>query len=848
MGDGITTLTEATLPTGTVTFLFTDIQGSTPMWDAHPSEMTTALGSEPWPEPLDLRVRMGVHTGEVQERDGDYFGPSVNRAARLMGAAHGGQVVASALTGELLDSSDGVELVDLGAVALKGVVDPVHVMGVSAAGLDWLDLPLISTQETAGNLPRLRTDSVADLADLQRRVSGLASARLVTLTGSGGVGKTRAALEVGWLVVDEFIDGVWMIELGPIADPDTVIAAVASTLAVQLQPEMTLVESIVDWCLGRRMLLILDNCEHVLDPISELAGAVISGCPTVTMIATSREPLGIAGEQVIRIPSLREDQGVELFCERATAADSTFSPSPGDLEAIKAICDRIDGIPLAIELAAARTRSLGPIGLLARLDDRFRLLRGAGRGGLERHQTLRAAVTWSYQLLSGDEQILFDRLTVFAGTFDLDAAERICAGDDIDAFDIFDLISALVDKSMVIAEHSDAGTRYRLLETLRQYGEERLDDRGETAQLRDHHLAHFRDLVERALDQWYSPQQPAADMTLHRECDNLRAAHNWAIVSKQLDSAESIVHGTATGAFNRLLLEHREWCSRSMTLGEEVGSTNVAIYSEAAFWAFLAADTPMAIDLARTGIERIPDDPRIGWCHSALCYALMAAGLTDEATDVIPDLVGLLSDSAGSDLTFMLRMALAEAEAAGLTTGDYIDEFVKFCREIGSPSAIARSLIILGNGQLSTEPPNIDRALASHREAIRQAEIGAPADLIWGHQGFANCQVFAQLPEARNAVRESLARSYDARLWLAVELTLDMCVKHLLETSPEAAATILGYLQTRPTPAFGILPKIRRESLAAVADMAEAAAWMAAGAAMNRHEVAKYALTQLEDD
>jgi predicted ATPase/class 3 adenylate cyclase len=559
------------LPTGTVSFLFTDIVGSTPLWDSHPAEMREALFrhdeilrkavlaadghvfstggdglgavfsragnavaaavdaqvallAEPWPEPVELRVRMGVHTGEAHERDGDYFGPPVNLAARLMGAANGGQVVVSALTAGLLDPSVGVELVDLGSTRLKGVIQPVAVFGVSAPGLEWLDAPLISAQTNPGNLPRPQTELVGDLADLQRRVANLSDNRLVTLTGSGGVGKTRAAIEIGWLVIDEFVDGVWFVELASIADPDAVDAAIAATLGARPQPGMSLTESVVDWCLGRRMLLIVDNCEHVLQPVLDLVAAIAASCPTVTTLATSREPLGVPGEQVVRIPSLAPVFGEELFMVRAAAADSTFAPSPADEAAISAICARVDGIPLAIELAAARIRSLSPVELLERLDDRFRLLRGGGRGGLERHQTLRAAVTWSYQLLPEEHQLLFDRLSVFAGGFDLRAAEAVCAGGDIDEYDVIDLIGELVDKSMVVADRGESGTRYRLLETLRQYGEERLDDRGETSTMRSAHTAHFADLVEQIYDTWCSPQQRLAEAAYEAEWDNLASS------------------------------------------------------------------------------------------------------------------------------------------------------------------------------------------------------------------------------------------------------------------------------------------------------------------------------------
>ena len=466
-------------PSGTVTFLFTDIEGSTPLWDSFPDAMGVALArhdeilrsaiaandghvfstagdgvgavfgraanaiaaaltaqrelsAEPWVGGPVLRVRMGVHTGEADERDGDFFGPAVNRAARIMGAANGGQVLVSDLTAGLVEQVADVKLVDLGSIELKGVIEPAHVYGVAGDGHEWLDIPLLTGQVTRGNLPRLQTESVGDLADLQRRVANLAQASVVTLTGSGGVGKTRAAIEIGWLVVDEFVDGVWLVELAPVADPDLAVTTIATALGVHLQPGSTMIESIVDWCLGRRMLLIVDNCEHVLDPVIDVVEAIVAGCPTVTIIATSREPLGVAGETVARIASLDERYATELFVLRAKSADAGFEPTDADGDAIAGICRRLDGIPLAIELAAARIRSLSPAELLERLDDRFRLLRGGGRGGLERHQTLRATVAWSYQLLAADAQLLFDRLSVFAGSFDLAAAEAVCAGDDLD--------------------------------------------------------------------------------------------------------------------------------------------------------------------------------------------------------------------------------------------------------------------------------------------------------------------------------------------------------------------------------------------------------------------------------
>ena len=302
-----------------------------------------------------LRVRMGVHTGEAEERDGDFFGPAVNRAARIMGTANGGQVLVSDLTAGLVEQVADVKLVDLGSIELKGVIELVHVYGVAGEGHEWLDIALLTGQVTRGNLPRLQTESVGDLANLQRRVANLAQASVVTLTGSGGVGKTRAAIEIGWLVVDEFVDGVWLVELAPVADPDLAVTTIATALGAHLQPGSTMIESIVDWCLGRRMLLILDNCEHVLDTVIEVVEAIVAGCPTVTIIATSREPLGVAGETVARIASLDERYATELFVLRARSADAGFEPSDADGDAIAGICRRLDGIPLERHMAAGRT-------------------------------------------------------------------------------------------------------------------------------------------------------------------------------------------------------------------------------------------------------------------------------------------------------------------------------------------------------------------------------------------------------------------------------------------------------------------------------------------------------------
>jgi predicted ATPase/class 3 adenylate cyclase len=877
-------------PSGTVTFLFTDIEGSTPLWDSFPDAMGVALArhdeilrsaiadadghifstggdgygavfaraasaieaalaaqrslaSEDWVGGPVVRVRMGIHTGEAEERDGDYFGPPVNRAARIMGAANGGQIVLSGLTAGVVDGISEFKLHDLGPVQLKGVVEPVHVVGVAGEGHEWVDTPLLTTQISRGNLPRPQTEMVGDLADLQRRVANLARARVVTLTGSGGVGKTRASIEIGWLVVDEFVDGVWLAELAPIADPDLAISGIATTLGVQPQPGMTLVESVVDWCYGRRMLLILDNCEHVLDRVVEVVRAVVAGCPTVTIVATSREPLGVDGEIVVRIASLDERYGVELFVNRATSADSSFSPTDADHESIAAICRRLDGIPLAIELAAARIRSLSPTDLLARLDDRFRLLRGAGRGGLERHQTLRATVAWSYQLLAPDSQLLFDRLSVFAGTFDLAAAEAICADDAIDEYDIVDLLGDLVDKSMVIAVRSDRGTRYRLLETLRQYGEERLADRGETAALRDAHLTHFLTRSEELDGQWHSPDQVLAAARFDDDWENLNAAHNWAIAASDVAAASALVSHASGFAIARVRRDHHEWARRTRILAETNGIRPSVVFATSAFWMVTDGDLDGAIALLTNGLD--DDEEGSAWAFMVLTAALAGAGRSADAFALVP---GMRAALTGSEPRVRLALAfgIAQATQGHPDARPDIDAFVEVAQTAGGPDGLAHAIRIRATHRQFIEGDHAG-AIADAREAIRLNEsVGTTA--VWSEVSL----VFALLqngdPGVRRELRRAISGAYDERQWTVIDTLLESAPLVLVVDDPTSAATVFGHVEGRVAPWGAIGEHVRRMAADAVEAVPDAAALRARGAAMDRHQIVAFALDELADD
>lgn len=490
------------LPTGTVTFLFTDLEASTRMWESHPTEMEAALErhdailrdtiadhagavfstagdafsaafdsptaaieaarsaqeqllAEPWPQPIELRARMGLHAGEAQERAGDYFGPALNRAARLMSAGHGGQIVVSDVIAGLV-TRDGLR--DLGTHRLKDLSAAEHLWQVGHA-----DFPALRTLDASpGNLPPQTTSFVGRELEVAELTELVHAHRLVTLTGVGGVGKTCLALQVAAALTDEFPDGVWLVELAPVGDPAAVPDAIAAALSITPQPGLSVTDSIAEALVGRRLLIVLDNCEHVLDAAAEVVEAILASTAAVTLIASSREGLRVDAEQLWPVPSLDVRAGatspaVELFVERAQAVNPAFAPDgEADTAAVTEICQRLDGIALAIELAAARMVSMSAQDLRDHLGDRFRLLAGSRRG-LERHQTLRHAVTWSYDLLDDDERSLLNRCSVFADGFDVAAATHVCGGDlALDEFAVLDLLDSLVRKSLVTVDVATA--------------------------------------------------------------------------------------------------------------------------------------------------------------------------------------------------------------------------------------------------------------------------------------------------------------------------------------------------------------------------------------------------------
>jgi predicted ATPase/class 3 adenylate cyclase len=533
---------EADLPAGTVTFLLTDIEGSTRLWETEPEAMEVALErhnrlltgviedhggvvvtsrgegdsffavfpsaaaavdaagacqlrlkGEAWPAGAALRVRMGLHTGEARVRGSDRVDHApINRCARVKAAGHGGQVLVTKTTRDLVEGrlGGGFGLRRLGEFRLRDLAEPELIYQVTHADLPADFPPIRTVAERTGNLPLPVSSFIGRKRELEQTAAALGQARVVTLTGPGGVGKTRLALQAAGQVARRFEDGAWLAELAPVRGPAGVDDAVAAVFSVTARAGQSTREALVEFLRTRELLLVLDNCEHLLDGAAALAGALQRSCERLVILATSREGLGIDGERLVPVPPLEvpgagadltaitQAEAVRLFAERAAAVKPGFEVTAGNAAAVAAVVRRLDGIALAVELAAARVPAMTPAELARRLERSFTVLAAGRRGPVEHHQTLPATIDWSFELLTGAEQQLLARLAVFAGGCTLEAAEAVCGGDGIDPDLVFELLASLVARSLVVADDTGLETRYRLLETIRQYGEERLEAAG----------------------------------------------------------------------------------------------------------------------------------------------------------------------------------------------------------------------------------------------------------------------------------------------------------------------------------------------------------------------------------
>ncbi|MGH3767500.1 MAG: ATP-binding protein [Pseudonocardiaceae bacterium] len=777
----------AHLPVGTVTFMLTDVESSTFLWEsaaeamgagirrhyellgaaialhggARPLEqgegdsvvaafgcasgalaaaldIQRAFRDECWPEGASLKVRIALHTAQAQLRDElNYCGPAMNRCARLRALAHGGQVVLSKTTRDLV--ADGLpeeaELVDLGVHRLRDLGRPEHVFGLLHPDLPVEFPPLRSLGSLSSNLPGELTSFVGRSAELAQVAELLGQVRLLTLTGAGGCGKTRLARQAAADAMGDHLDGLWWVELSRLKDAPSVPAAVIGAIGVREVPGWEPLATLVGYLRARRALLVLDNCEHLVAACAELADALLRACPSLTVLVTSRAPLGVPGETAWRVPSmslpatalgqsaqfqstqgqpaevLRQSDAVGLFLDRARQVRPDFRITEANAPAVAQICHELDGMPLAIELAAARVRVLAPHQIAHRLGDRFGLLTGGSRTAMPRHQTLQASIDWSYELLSGAERTLLRRLAVFTGGWTLDAAEQVCDGAGLDRDGVFGALTGLVDQSLVTPGDQDDVVRYGMLETVGQYAAARLAEAGELDVLGERHLGYYVALAERA-----EPEVLRAgrdDPVLHRlatELPNLRAA---------LERAAATDPDTALRRFGLLLaLGDAQWWAGHV-------SEASATFQSATFLARQFQDPQRLAEAAL----RVGEVGYGGAYMEAWSFDPVKAELLDEALVALGDQETLLKVRVLARLATALYLSPFDS----LTRRDTLSRAaVELARRLGDGPALAyalhaRHLAVWG-------PDNVEERVRLSAEIIELARQAGERSLeITGH-------------------------------------------------------------------------------------------------------------------
>jgi len=735
------------------TYLFTDIEGSTRLWETEPDRMRPALARhdaivrscvdgnrgtvvkmsgdgvhavfadpldavratlelqqtlvelEPTTERVALQVRCGMHAGVDERRDNDFFGIGVNRAARIMSVAHGGQVLLSQAVAALVSDRlpDGVSLRDLGSVRLRDLANPERVYQLAHPQLR-RDFPALrSLEATPNNLPQQVSSFVGRERELTDIRNQLQNTRLLTLFGAGGLGKTRLSLQVAAEVLDDYPDGVWFVDLAPMTDERLVPQAAASVLGVKEEAGRPVLEALAKYVSDRKLLLILDNCEHLLHACAELAAQLLRSGPYLKILASSRQPLHVAAETTYHVPSLSvpepqrtvtmqalaQYEAVRLFVDRARAVQPSFQITDTNSRSVVDICHRLDGIALALELAAARVRALSVDEIAARLNDRFRLLISGDRTALPRQQTLRASIDWSYDLLTNDERALLRRLAVFAGDWTLEAAEAVAPGGEVLVADIVDLLSQLVEKSLVVLEPQ--GERYRMLDTVREYAQERLRESAEAADIRTRHLNFYLDLAEKARPELVGPNQGTWLKRLDLERENFLAANAWC---------DTVEEGSGLG----LKLAHalkRYWLNRGLLgLGHRL---SVGALARVGADARDAARCQMLFDAGQLG--------------SAMGRYREASGHLEECLSIARWLGNKVMVAAALQPLGLASLGLGDAVSAR----GHFGEAYALAQDLGDRRQVAAALNALAQldrlqGKLDTAKPLYEKVLELARE------------------------------------------------------------------------------------------------------------------------------------
>jgi predicted ATPase/class 3 adenylate cyclase/DNA-binding CsgD family transcriptional regulator len=870
-------------PSGTVTFLFTDVEGSTASWERHAGSMASALASHDailrsaiashggvvfatagdgfaavfsradaalraaigsqallagagWPEGLALMVRMGLHTGESHERDGDYFGASVNRAARVKDAANGRQILVSSATREVLGGELGgsTTLIDLGVHELRDVIEPIRLYRVDDRAFASDPRPPRTGGVRSGNLPTESGVLLGRDADLEKVVGDLAAARVVTLTGVGGIGKTRLALVVGRSCQTEWRDGVWFAALDTIDRPDALLRSLLGLLGIDRRSQTDL-ESLIQGLRFRDSLLILDNCEHLLDAVAEATSAIVSSCRGVRVLATSREPLDVEGERVRRVGPLATDQGgasVALFRLRAEEAGASLD-ADRDMGAIVRICRRLDGIPLAIELAAARARSLRPAEIADRLDDMFRLLTGGRRVSTARHRTLRATLEWSYDLLREPERAVLERLSIFSGSFALDAVEAVGAGEPVLPGDVVDIIDCLVARSLLVPVGDADETRFRLLEPVRQLAAEKLTSRGETDSARYAHTQWYLDLIGRLGERWRAGDDQGTWPVAARELPNLRAAFDHLVETGRVDDAQRFtVLGYSPIGCHFDPVPMYDWAPRAGSLDpEHVGPWTGSLCAIAAWGAVQKDDLDGAAAWLRRGASAIE------------------AGSTDEGLVAAAAVHHVLSGGglAVSD-AFLDRSVQGALQSGDLHRQVWVLAYAgRFEEALDAGARLGNKLLIA----VARSIPTIGRQTTDEqRELFWEAAHQCHSYLMLNHAAIelGTAQVRAGAPLdglllLRSPARDWLLRA-DSRVWSVLH---SMAIGFVALGEVETAARLAGAIGDRPLPFVSDrLRALLRSQLDESLDGAARARHQTAGSALDAGAAVAEALERIE--
>jgi predicted ATPase/class 3 adenylate cyclase/Tfp pilus assembly protein PilF/tRNA A-37 threonylcarbamoyl transferase component Bud32 len=760
------------------------------------------LSSEPWrTETGPLKTRMALHSCHVEARAGVYASPDFARLARLLAATQGGQILITLVTAELVQDAlpEGISLVDLGERRFKDLMRPEHIYQVSASGLPDNFSPSLTLDTIPNNLPFEVSSFIGrekEISQVKRLLGNSnpasAGSRVLTLMGAGGTGKTRLALKVAAELIEAYPQGVWLVELAPLTEPGLLPQALAQPPGLTEQPGQTLLATLLAYFKTRRTLVILDNCEHLIDAVARLVDNLARNCPDLQILVTSREALGIGGEVTFQVPPLGlpnpkkmpplerlpDYEAVQLFIERAVAAKPDWSVTNQNAAALVKLCHRLDGIPLALELAAARIRALNVEQILAKLDERFRLLTGGNRTALPRQKTLRALIDWSYDLLSEAEQIMWRRLSIFAGSWSLEAAEQLCAGENLEDFEVMDHLIQLVNKSLVVVEDNQGQTaRYRFLETIRQYGEEKLRQTAEASRLEERYLAYFVQLTEEAAPQLTGGEQIPWLERLEAEHDNLRKALELCQGRGGVLLETGLQLATALWKFWEIrgyLTEGRERLTNLLAQAKSAGLDETAAYAWAlnrvALLIWRQADYSAARSICEEALARmrvLDDKVGIGATLNNLANLLLEQGQVAEARQYFRESLELVRQAGDRPriVITLTNLGVLDANQGNFVSArQLLTESLTISQELGNLNFVAQILANLGTTAIMEKDfPAADRYLEESLKTSRELNNAYFTAVILNNLGSSSVKQ-TRYEQALNYFLESLALSRELDL------------------------------------------------------------------------------------